>query len=68
MNLEKVLLDEANAKCKNGDHSWFDDSRFEGIAYRYEHTDKVSTPGAVSAIYSTKTCKFCGHSQCGLDF
>ena len=67
-NQVEVLRDEANAKCRKDDHSWFDDSRFEGIAYRCEHSDKVGDFGNIREMYITKTCYFCGHRESGLVF
>jgi hypothetical protein len=50
----EILRDEAYAKCKNGDHSWFDDVRFQGLAFRCESNE---------AGYFIKTCYFCGRSE-----
>ena len=67
-NPVEALRDKAYAKCAKGDHSWFDDSRFEGVAYRYEHSDEVGDFGNVRKTYFTKTCHFCSHSESGLIF
>jgi hypothetical protein len=63
-----VLIDEASAKCKRDDHSWFNDERYEGIAYTYEHSDEVGDYGNIRKTSFTKTCKFCGHIESGIIF
>lgn len=60
----KMLREEAYSKCEKGDHSWFDNSRLEGLAYRresshHEHDDF----GGIRTDSSTKTCYFCGYVQ-----
>ncbi len=65
-NLIKVLRDEAYSKCGKDDHSWFDDSRFEGIAYRCERSYEVGYFGNVETRGFVKTCLFCGYSQSGI--
>jgi len=67
-NLIKVLRDEAYSKCGKDDHSWFDDSRFEGIAYRCESLCELNDFGGIRTDRSTKTCYFCGYTQSGVSF
>jgi hypothetical protein len=62
-----VLCDEAYARCKNGDHTWFDDSHFNGLAYRCEPSYEVGYLG-IEARHFTKTCYFCGYSRSELIF
>lgn len=64
----EALKDEASAKCRKGDHSWFDDSRLEGLAYRRESFYELNDFGGIRTDRSTKTCYFCGCSQGGLSF
>lgn len=59
----ETLRDEAYAKCTKGDHSWFDDSRFEGLAYRCEPSYEVGYLGTIEARSFRKTCYFCGYSR-----
>ena len=66
-NPAEALQDEAYARCKKGDHAWFDDSRFDGLAYRCEPSYKVGTFG-IEARHFSKTCYFCGYTQTGMEF
>jgi hypothetical protein len=63
----EVLCEEAYARCKKGDHTWFDDSRFDGLAYRCEPSYEVGYIG-IEARQFTKTCYFCGYSRSELIF
>ncbi len=67
-NPVEVLRDEAYAKCVKGDHSWFEDSRLDGVAYRNEHSDEIGDIGNIRKTYFTKTCLFCGYTRSGLIF
>ena len=63
----EVLRDEAYARCKKGDHTWFDDIHFDGLAYRCEPSYEVGYFG-IEARHFTKTCYFCGYSRSELIF
>jgi len=57
-------LDAPRAKCKKGDHSWFNDKSLENVAYKcesleHEHNDFGST----STKHLRKTCYFCKYSE-----
>jgi hypothetical protein len=58
----EVLRDESYAKCKKGDHTWFDNTRFNGLAYKCESFYEVGYP-VNEARHFTKTCYFCGYSR-----
>jgi hypothetical protein len=64
----EALRDEAYAKCRKGDHSWFGDSRFDGLAYRCESFYELNDFGGIRTDHSTKICYFCGYTQTGLIF
>jgi len=64
----EALKDEAYARCKKGDHSWFDDTRYDGVVYRRESFYELNDFGGIRTDHSTKTCYFCGYSQVGLSF
>ncbi len=66
--LIEALKDEASAKCRKSDHSWFNDSRLEGIAYRCEPSYEVNPMGNIEARHFTKTCFFCGRSRSEMSF
>lgn len=55
------LQEEAYALCRRGDHSWLDDARFDGIAYRSE--DVSDLVGSLVTIKQKRTCYFCGHVE-----
>jgi hypothetical protein len=57
-------LDEPRAKCKKGDHSWFNDKCLEGVAYKCESLEhEHDSFGGTSAKHLRKTCYFCKHSE-----
>jgi hypothetical protein len=62
-------LDEPRRKCKNHDHSWFNDEHYEGVAYRcesyhHEHNDF----GGYRTEGLRKTCLFCGYTENSYNF
>lgn len=63
----EALQDEAYARCKKGDHSWFGDNRLNGLAYRCEPYYEAGYLG-IEAKHFTKTCYFCGYSRSELIF
>jgi hypothetical protein len=63
INPVQALLGEAYTKCKRSDHSWFNDERYKGVAYRYEHSDELGNYGDIRESDVTKTCLFCGYKE-----
>jgi len=52
-NRAEVLRDEAYAKCRKGDHSWFDDTGFDGVGYKCERSFEVGDFGNIRKTYFT---------------
>lgn len=59
--LRNKLLDEPRSKCKRHDHSWFNDERYEGVAYTYKYSRDAEKFLKVELV--TKTCLFCGYNK-----
>ena len=55
------LQEEAWKRCKNNDHEWLFDEKFDGIAYSSEDDAKQQSERVVSPGYN-RTCYFCGYS------
>jgi len=53
------LQQEAYEMCSNGDHSWFNDSRFDGHAYKFEVVSEAGDNRI--QVLMKRTCHFCGH-------
>jgi hypothetical protein len=57
----KALVDEANARCQKGDHSWFNDELLLDLAYRILPCYEYGSEGVPSKRHREKVCLFCGY-------
>lgn len=57
------VQEEAYQQCQNGDHSWFEESKFDGLAYRSETVSELE--GDLLKVIWKRTCYFCGHVELG---
>jgi hypothetical protein len=57
------LQEEAYRRCREGDHSWMFEERFEGHAYTVESSAEIK--GHMMYPLMKRTCYYCHHVETG---
>ena len=57
------IQEEAHQLCQKGDHGWFKESKFDGIAYQSKTVSELE--GDLLKVMWERICYFCGHVELG---